>query len=279
VAVAVAVASVTGVTVTHALSTEEKESEQLQEIAPQIRNRRRSEKPISTLRKTVSAPALPTIQNRRRYQKPTTSLPPVAEPASKSPKTSESSIPESKPSTKAEQRRRATKVLQKKHEILLEKLKELNVGENLEIWLKSVNIPKEINIPELRAKIAEFIKNKSWEIGRENSRWLLDGSLTKRLWQDFKELSTAKQIVIIIALSILIALVGFLTLQLLSLLWPGLLGLGTSAEGILVEIGVEAFKQRQEPAFHLLMDHAEQAKPLTTAWANQYVLWKYMRRP
>jgi hypothetical protein len=59
--------------------------------------------------------------------------------------------------------------------------------------------------------------------------------------------------------------------------WPGLLGVATSGEAALVEIGVEAFKTRQEAAFHLLHIHAEQAKPLSYAWANQYVLWKYCR--
>jgi hypothetical protein len=55
------------------------------------------------------------------------------------------------------------------------------------------------------------------------------------------------------------------------------LGLGTSGDALLREIGVEACKQRQEPAFHLLLSHAEQAKPMSYAWANQYVLYKYLR--
>jgi len=55
------------------------------------------------------------------------------------------------------------------------------------------------------------------------------------------------------------------------------LGLATSGEAAIVEIGIEAFKQRQEPAFHLLLSHAEQAKPMSYAWANQYILWKYVR--
>ena len=49
-------------------------------------------------------------------------------------------------------------------EIMLEKLRELSENnDSLEKWIASLNLPKEMDVPEIRLKIQQFLKNKSWE--------------------------------------------------------------------------------------------------------------------
>jgi len=97
-------------------------------------------------------------------------------------------------------------------------------------------------------------------------------TLANRLWEKFRGMSTPEQVAVVVAITVATAALGYVSWQILAFAFPALF----EVNAYWIEVLAQWFIQRQESTFHLLQHTAQNAKPLSTAWANQYLLWKYV---
>ncbi|ODM87774.1 hypothetical protein Ocin01_18908, partial [Orchesella cincta] len=96
--------------------------------------------------------------------------------------------------------------------------------------------------------------------------------LARDLWEKFEDAGRLKQVAILTALTAAFGLLAVGSTTLLSFAMPAAFVASTRYFN---EVSAHHFLLKQEVSFNLLHLHALHAKPLSTAWAKQYVLWKY----
>ncbi|ODM93385.1 hypothetical protein Ocin01_13295, partial [Orchesella cincta] len=144
------------------------------------------------------------------------------------------------------------KVVVPKWQELVENMRGLKNEDELEKWLDSLEVPHNVPTAKVKEEIKKFFMHETYD--------------------NFPDAGLLKQVAVIAGTTAALGVLAVVSTTLLSFAMPAAVVFGTP---YFVEVFAQYFLQRQEVCFSLLNFHTQNAKPLSTAWAKQYILWKY----
>ncbi|CAL8104532.1 unnamed protein product [Orchesella dallaii] len=155
---------------------------------------------------------------------------------------------------------------------LIEKMKDLKNEEELDKWLDGLEVPCNVPKAKVQAEIKKFFMHETFQSFAGKSPIFQERTLARELWEKFENAGLWKQVAIIAGTTAALGVLAVVSTTLLSFAMPAAV---VGSTPYFTEVFAQYFLQRQEVCFNLLNFHAQNAKPLSTAWAKQYILWKY----
>ncbi|ODM89057.1 hypothetical protein Ocin01_17624 [Orchesella cincta] len=155
---------------------------------------------------------------------------------------------------------------------LVEKMRDLKNEDELDKWLEDLEVPCNVPTAKVKAEIKKFFMHETFDTFPGKSPIFQEKNLARDLWEKFEDAGLLKQVALIAGTTAALGVLAVVSTTLLSFAMPAAFVAGTP---YFTEVFAQYFLQRQEVCFNLLNFHAQNAKPLSTAWAKQYILWKY----
>ncbi|CAG7728322.1 unnamed protein product [Allacma fusca] len=171
------------------------------------------------------------------------------------------------------------------YEHLKAKLHSLNEDGHLEQWLDTLEYkPKDVSL--IKQRMQDYFKTQAKNAiprtqPREkpgvNPSTKSSQHIPGKLWERFLEMPPLQKTAIVVGITVVAAGAGILTWTLIGAAFPPVFAVvqGQFA-GFFAEFAFEMNRIRNEVSFSLLSLTVEQAKPLSRAWRDQFLIWKYI---